>query len=389
MDNTQRGIILLLKSAVTGEKLELPAEFDLAEACRIMHRQSTLLMGYRGALNCGYSLQEPAMASMLKSYYMHTLINEKQMRMVDKLFETFEKHEIEYLPIKGCLLKKMYPSPELRLMGDADILIHPEDHERIAPLMDKLGFHLQNNNDHVFYWVSDGLKVELHKMLVPERYSKFYEYYGTGWRMAKARGGCRYELSDEDHFVFLFAHFARHYQSSGIGCRHVIDLRIFTEACPGMDMAYVERELETLGLLSFYRNVMRLLDVWFSGAEPDEITELISSFVFSGGNWGTREAYLYSQEIRHMAKENKVEHVKWKLVLRSVFPPRKLVRSKFPILDRVPLLLPMVWVIRWVDILLFRRGVISRKISDVQTVSDSDVLSHRQALNMVGLDVGA
>ena len=37
-------------------------------------------------------------------------------------------------------MKALYPAPELRVMGDADVLIRLEQYEKIVPLMEKMGF---------------------------------------------------------------------------------------------------------------------------------------------------------------------------------------------------------------------------------------------------------
>ena len=78
------------------------------------------------------------------------LRSEHQMRAIDHLFEAFEQNGIVYMPLKGCNIKKLYPKPELRSMGDVDILIHPEDHERIHSVMEEQGFQYIREDDHVF-----------------------------------------------------------------------------------------------------------------------------------------------------------------------------------------------------------------------------------------------
>ena len=39
------------------------------------------------------------------------------------LITPLDENGIDYMPLKGACLKLIYPQPELRLMGDADILI--------------------------------------------------------------------------------------------------------------------------------------------------------------------------------------------------------------------------------------------------------------------------
>ena len=53
MNATHKGIITLLRSGVTGEKLLLPTDFSLEDAFVLMQRQSVIPLAYQGAMNCG------------------------------------------------------------------------------------------------------------------------------------------------------------------------------------------------------------------------------------------------------------------------------------------------------------------------------------------------
>ena len=386
MNVTQQGIVILLKSAVTGEKLKLPEGFSLENACRIMYKQSALPLAYQGILNCGISKNEPLMQKLLMLYYQHILRSERQMMAAERVFRAFEENGIDYMPLKGCNMKRLYPKPEMRVMGDADILIRMEQFENLPPIMESLGFTLKSETDHTANWVSDDLYVELHKSVVPPEDEDYYAYYGTGWRIAVKGEGHRYDPTPEDTFIFLFTHFARHYRISGIGCRHVMDLYVYRRAYPELDEEYIRAELKKLRLLEFYENVLWLLAVWFGGAEADAITELMTAFIFSGGSWGTTAAGLFSQEVRNARKRGQVRHASFHSAIRAVFPPLNTIKNRYMILRKVPWLLPVMWVVRWFDVLLFSPKKFVRKVKILKSVNDEKILSHQQALNAVGLD---
>ena len=147
----------------------------------------------------------------LFSHYCKVMLHsERQMMAIERMFEAFEPNGIPFMPLKGCNMKKLYTKPELRSMGDVDILIHPEDHDRIFPLMEELGFRYNKEDDHVFDWRSPNLHVELHKSLVPITDEDYFSYYGTGWQLGIRGEGSRHDLSIEDAYIFMFTHFARH-----------------------------------------------------------------------------------------------------------------------------------------------------------------------------------
>ena len=148
MDNTQRGILILIKCAVTGEVLPLPDDFSLEDAFTICHKRQLLPLLYAGAVRCGFPKQDPLMIKMLQYYFKYMVRSEKQMTDLQRVLDAFDKHGIDYLPLKGSHLKSLYPKPELRLMGDADILIRMDQYDKIIPLMEKLGFREKYESDH-------------------------------------------------------------------------------------------------------------------------------------------------------------------------------------------------------------------------------------------------
>ena len=167
MDTTRRGITVLMKSAATGQRLTLPDNFYLNDALPLILEHQLISLAYSGALNCGIDQKHPTMTALFQPYFQHALISEKQMAALRKLFLCFEKHAIDYLPLKGCNMKPRYPKPELRSMGDADILIRVDQYPDIVPILEQLGFSHVVESDHEFVWKSKALYLELHKRLIP------------------------------------------------------------------------------------------------------------------------------------------------------------------------------------------------------------------------------
>ena len=144
-------------------------------------------------------------------------------------------------------------------------------------------------------------------------------------------------------------------------------------------------ELEKLGLLEFYNNIRRLLEVWFEDGEPDPVTELITAWVFSGGNWGTPEHGILLREVRKAELAGSVRNAKGKAVWGMIFPSLSTMCYQYPTLVHHRWLLPLFWVVRWFDILLNRRKKIQKKVQILRSVSNDSIEFHRQTLRAVGL----
>jgi hypothetical protein len=253
MNVTQRGVIALMKSAVLQKPQALPEGFEIREAMPLIRRHHIAALAYDGAERCGLTRKDPAVAKLFQAYCSSLLVSEGQMREITRIFRAFEEAGIDYLPLKGCNMKTLYPKPELRTMGDADILIRMGQYERIVPVMESLGFVHKYESDHELVWENRGLNVELHKYLIPTYNRDLYAYFGDGWQLAVSGGGSRWDMTAEDTFVFLFTHFAKHYRDGGIGCRHVLDLWVYLRANPELNMEHVRSVLDRLSLLAFMK----------------------------------------------------------------------------------------------------------------------------------------
>lgn len=386
MNITQQGVITLLKAAVTGKAGNLPPEFDIAEAQRLMKRHHVSPLLYEGALRCGISAQDETMRVLFRKYCRTLQISEGQMREVRKIREAFDENGIDYMPLKGCRLKAIYPSPELRTMGDADILIRLEQYDRIKPLMVQLGFREGHETDHELVWRSDALHLELHKHLIPSYNKDLYSYFGTGWQRAIPVGGGCHIMSKEDEFIFLFTHFAKHFRDGGIGCRHVIDLWMYLRAFGEPDGAYLHGELEKTGLAEFYDNIRVLLDAWFEGAPWDEKTELISEIIFASGSFGQDQMRTMSHTLRDSRTGNRRKNGRLVYLLQTAFPDTATLREKYPVLQKAPWMLPAVWAYRPFYKVLREGKTLKKQKDHLQALSNDNLDAYQQMLRYVGLD---
>ncbi|MBE7056438.1 MAG: hypothetical protein E7388_03230 [Ruminococcaceae bacterium] len=386
MNTAQQGVVTLLKSAVTGAALKLPDNFSLEDEfvkeTIKKHHLSTLV--YAGALNCGISKESPFMKSLFKAYYKHTLRSEQQMLIVKSVFDAFDKNGIDYLPTKGCNMKALYPKPELRLMGDADITVRKNQLNLISQILENMGFTKSHEDDNNVNWDKGALHMEIHL-----RMKSFYQkdYYSDVWSKVKPVAGHRYTFNTEDTFIHLFNHFARHYRSGGIGIRHVLDLYVYRMKNPDMDEKYIYREMCVLKLQDFYKNVLSLLDVWFGDGESSEATDLISDTILQSGSWGNVTSHVLSKEVTKANKKGELSSSRRKLVVSSLFPPKSYMAVNYKVVERYPFLLPLFWVIRGVEVLISRPKKFRSTVRAWKNIDDKKVSEKQRQLKMVGLDL--
>jgi len=385
--NFKRGVITLIKNALKGENSPLPEDFDYTKLQQFATSQHILPIVYYGGRNDASFIAHDEGRKMYGTAMYLALVNQDRFAMLEEICRAFDENGIDYMPLKGANMKDLYPSRDMRLVGDADILIREWQTAEIEKIMIELGYEYSRTSDYEWKWQKNGFDIELHKKLVPSHTKDLCAYLGDGWGRAKlkAEGGHEYVLGCEDELIYIFSHFTKHYRHSGIGIKHLVDIYVFLNAYPELDRDYVHAELDNLGIGKFYRNVNRTLEVWFDGAEGDEITDFITDKMFSGGAYGTKE-HLAKYEAAALTKETETKKARNKKILSVVFPSYNNMCAERPWLRKCPILLPFAWIVRFVVVVLFRRENIKKVGDSIAVINDTDIGSYKSELRLVGLD---
>ncbi len=387
MDSHQRNLLALVQSALTGLPAKMPEDFSLKSLGKDIAKHHLSVLAYNGAFLSGLDVRSEDMQDLFISVCRAFSVHENQMAELNRIYAAFDAAGIDYLPMKGAVIKAIYPSPEMRFMSDADILIRTEQYENIRPVLLELGFTEKLESDHELTWTHPVLYLELHKRLIPSYNADYYAYFGDGWRMAKPTSASahRYELSCEDQLIFLFTHFAKHYRDGGIGIKHMVDLWLYHRRYT-LDAAYVKAKLKQLQLYDFYKNIRQVLEVWFAGKPPTELTDHITDVIFRSGAYGTFEGHTLSRGLREAKAAGSAKQVRRNSVLRAVFLPYSHMCDRYPVLKRLPFLLPAMWVARWFTAVFFRKSNIRRQRENIRLLSKQRIEDYQQALHYVGLD---
>ena len=386
MDGQQIGIMALVKSALTGEKMKIPENFDWDGALNTAKEHQIIPMLYYGVQYSGITPPAEIMQKLELTTYKNIAVSQNQLYALEQIYKAFDENKIDYMPLKGSVLKFIYPKPEMRPMGDADILIRQEQYEKIRPIMVNLGFNEIRESDHELVWDKKGvLHIELHKRLIPSDNKDYYEYYGDGWRFARHKENYRYGMRDEDNYIYLFTHYAKHYRYGGIGIRHMTDLYVFA-AHSELDYEYIEEELKKLQLLEFYKNTKHTLDVWFGGETPDNMSDFITAKIFGSGSYGTYDAHLVSSAVKSSKSVGSAKNIKIKRLKNAIFLPYEHMCKKYPILIKCPIILPIMWVVRIFDGLIFKRNSIKAEQYVLNHITDEKMAVYQNELTYVGLD---
>lgn len=388
MTQQQQYILRLLDSALCGKPQTVQQDILLEQILPLIRAQHLEHLVYYGAANCGFDTRSPVMQELFKYTYKYMLADHRQMQQLKMLGAVFSANGIHYMPLKGMVLKNLYPKSDMRIMGDADLLIKMDQYDRICQVMEQLGYSFQAETDHELIWTKSCLRIELHKRLIPSYNYDYMAYYGDGWQLAHptAADPCCFAMTDEDQLIYLITHLAKHYRDGGIGIRHMLDLYLYKQAKTDLDEAYIAKQLQKLRLLAFYENILHTLAVWFDGKASDNVADLITDIVFGSGCFGTYSSRVVAQGIRNKAKyKDSTKRAKLKTVGRLIFLPYEIMCEKYPVLHTAPVLLPIMWVVRWLDALLCKPKVIGKHCRRVKLLSERELNLWETQLKDVGL----
>lgn len=384
MDVQKTGIITMLCNALTESNYPLPADFDWealsSEPSRYKNLRGLLI---RGANLAGIPRSHPAIRELMIGFLEDIRRSRNQMQQLQAVYDVFDAQGVDYMPVKGAILKTMYPQPELRMMEDADILIRTEQLPTIRKIMLEMDMEERSGDTNESIWNHPKLLLELHKTLISSQFGEFLDYLHNSWDFAeKEPKGNAYRFREENHFIFLVIHFAKHYMHGSTSPKDICDLWVFRNAYAQMDEQYIKAELQRVNLAEFYKNILAVLNAWFRGAEFTAQAELITDSVFQHGTVDNTASQWSHMILSNQDSTHSLGKTKCKFILQKIFPPRRSMQVRYPILMKKPWLTPIYRFRRWFEILFLKK----RPDHAMDVLIKGDVLQeYTDHLNQVGL----
>lgn len=282
-----------------------------------------------------------------RKYHACIYADIEQRKAEKEIREYFLKTETKLMPLKGIRLKKIYPRPEMRVMSDLDILYEKKDEKKIKDGMKKIGYKLQQKSvrsNHLVFTRGKWVTVEMHSDLF-KRGNEFFPYYKDIWNRAEKKDN-GYGMSAEEEYIYLLAHAYKHFQEKGTGIRTILDFFYYKKAYKP-NAEEIERNIFSKKLKKFNQFVTECGDAWFEREESEiNIDEETVKLLLHG---------VYGSETVRIEKAVKEVGMR-KYIAGRIFPPWEKMKDVYPVLRKLPPLLPVCWLAR-----LIRCGIFSRK----------------------------
>lgn len=342
------------------------------------HHDMAHLVGYVLDRNDLIDRSEEIYTKFQKQLLLSILRYERLQYELERIGRLFGEQGIDFLPLKGAVLRSDYPEPWMRTSCDIDMLIHTDDLGRAEQaLLEKLSYRKCAESTHdVSFFSPSEVNLELHFALNEPEYRLFdcLEVENV-WASATVYDGQphHYRMSDELFYFYHIEHTAKHFVYSGCGIRPLIDLWILDRRVEH-DAEARQALLRQEGLDRFADTARALCRVWMEGAAHDELTEFVEPYILEGGVYGSMENFVAVRQARQGGR--------LRYAMRRIFLPYRTMKENYPCLRKHPYLLPFYHVRRWVGILfgggvrrsldeLGANGAVSRKkVSGIEQMID-------------------
>ncbi len=336
---TKEYLLSVVAAILNGQEAPtMPQELDINQFVRLAFTNAVQGMVYAAFSEKPDALPEALFTRLKKSFQAAVLRDAAQTQILSVLREQLNAADIDFLLLKGAHLKALYPAPELRFMVDMDILVREEDQPRAKEILLANGFVLDfDNGKDIVFLKKPFLTVELHRTLFQEEY-RMYPYFLSVWERAALVGNHEYKMTDNDLYVYTLAHLAEHYETAGSCFRPVMDLYLMEKKLgDNLNFDYIRAQFAELGISEFAENIRKLGLCMFENAPKDDTLLLMENYVTLGPP--VKNAAVAADE--KLGTQSKAHRL-----FSAAFPSFKHMKTKYPILKKLPFLLPFFWIWR-------------------------------------------
>jgi len=308
-------------------------------------------------------------ASVMHAYKSRMLLSAaSQLRADAELKEVITdlcSAGVRYLLLKGVILSSLYPDPAYRRSIDADIHVSDEYADLAAEVFIARGYEYipNDHNKYVKTYRQNGiLSIELHTRLFEHFYEKNraaivsseLESHSSR-REVKVLDTIVETLSPNHFLIYVICHHTKHFITSGINLRHLIDICVYVNKYhEQLNWEFITSALErfcikdfALYLLYICKQYLGMVDISFLFQDISEETvamlihDIIERTANIDGAIARASTYNIVRDIYYGKKKSITNVMK-----SSIFPNTKALSTKYSYAKKHPILLPAAWIHR-------------------------------------------
>lgn len=318
---------------------------------------------------------DKALLSLFKQQMGYTVIEgSKRDGAIDLLKAALNKGKIDFIFVKGSVIKSYYPVSEFRTSGDIDIIVRQSQIEQCENIFKNSGYGISSDKAYGFSFDCNEIHIEIHS-----EYDCDHDYFKNIFALAsKCENSYEYKLDDETQLLYILCHIIKHFKYCGAGIRMFIDVDVLLRhiSCFNYNAFIVKcKEINIEAFVKYSFSLCNYLfntpvETEFNIADDKTTLEIFENEILDGGSFGFEKRnlgdYYLSQGVGTDGKNT--FSAKIKALLHLVFPLPRELRARYRFADKCPVLLPISWLCRLFEA-IFSRG--KHSINTISSIINS------------------
>ncbi len=314
----------------------------------------------------------------------------KRSENFKEIYGIILENGIKPLVLKGIICRQLYGDLcDHRPSGDEDILIKKEEFFRVKDVMMKHGYIPQeevtektlSGIQEITFKNPNGLNIEVHLNIIGTEnkirriMNEYFKDVFEKTVIMEIDGQKYFTLDYTDHYIYLFFHMFKHFSTTGVGVRQILDMFKFAEAYDEkIDWNTVCDAIERINAQKLYGDIIEIGNKYmgfelknpFGATLPERLLEDI----FSAGSFGNGNMEQAGSKVKVMAA---MDAGKKPGKLKMLFPSIESMREFYTVLYDHPYLLPVMWIVRIVRYILRRNKGETYDVLKSEKIADKKI----------------
>ena len=314
----------------------------------------------------------------LKKYYLSaTIVYENQNHMIDEIKRIFNENKIDFILLKGSVIRKIYPKHFLRLQGDVDVLVREKDIDLATKVLINEGYQQGHAWLHHIEFQKNNMIMELHHHLFKDP-KQWNGYFVSPWEHTLKVENHEYRFDDTYFVMYEIAHLAKHFKGDGAGIRPFIDF-YYIFNCNEVDFENIKKAANKIGLENFLNSIYNVIGYFFGfdkvKYQPINcLKDYVEIIIQSGTHGHSKNSNYYANRLAGKKQS------KFKFYLTALFPSHEKMKLMYPYLNKYPILYPWARICRICRCIFVK----SKDVSKIEKAQD-DIERHKNVYDEIGL----
>lgn len=358
---TERQFLHIAKAAVSGgalpaESVDWPAVFALAG------QQKLLPIVFEAVRKTPAAAENAALFAAVKQQVIAQVLHQTvRASEFAALYQTLRAAGLHPVVVKGQLCSRLYPLKDHRISADDDILIPDGEffacHEQLLAnglTTDTPADELTTADEVPYTKGGSPLYIELHRRLFDSSEDAHDELNHFFASLKPVETDSFLAMPPHEHLLYLILHAYKHFVRSGIGLRQFCDIGLWARAYHAeIDWQRLHEQCESVHAATFAAAAFHIardypgidFDLPTPWAASIDVEPLLHDSL-CGGVYGSNDlTRLHSSTVTLNAVKSSRKGRK-STVLRTIFPEKTYLESRYPYLKKRPYLLPVAWAQR-------------------------------------------